>query len=515
MRIKVIVYIIVAGFIFSAVSCDPSKSAVKRNQTVEFTILQLNDVYEISPLENGKVAGLARVATIRNRLLEGNPNTITVLSGDFLNPSIFSVLKHEGEKVRGMQMVEVLNSLNLDLVTFGNHEFDLSYDDLQERIDSSRFSWISSNVQHKVENGKTPFGKNVNGEFVPIEKQTIISLKNKNNFEFNIGFFGVTLPFNKAEYVVYDSVITSAQAAHKKLLSQRADMVIGITHLEMDGDKELAEAISEIPLLAGGHDHNNMIEHVGSTTITKADANAKSVYIHRIKYNRKKDSIGVISELRMINDSIPEDPVVAEVVAKWMALADKSLTEQGFDPKEVVANIAAPVDGRESFIRYYQSDLGEMIGRAMRVAYNGADCAILNSGSIRIDDQIQGEITQYDILRMLPFGGKVIAIEIPGRFLFKILEAGLANRGSGGYLQWERIFFDPMVGWKISRKRIDFYKNYVVVIPEFLFTGMEANLEFLVKTHPDIINVTEPDNENDYRNDIRKVVIAYLKSLGK
>ena len=46
----------------------------------EFTILHINDVYEITPVEGGRSGGLARVATLRKRLMaEGDP-VVTVIS---------------------------------------------------------------------------------------------------------------------------------------------------------------------------------------------------------------------------------------------------------------------------------------------------------------------------------------------------------------------------------------------------------------------------------------------------
>ena len=54
---------------------------------VEWIFLHLNDVYEIAPLSGGKIAGMARVATLRKALLKENPNTFTIMAGDFLNPS--------------------------------------------------------------------------------------------------------------------------------------------------------------------------------------------------------------------------------------------------------------------------------------------------------------------------------------------------------------------------------------------------------------------------------------------
>ena len=57
-----------------------SLSAHAQGQTV--TILHFNDVYEITPVEGGRSGGLARVATLRRRLLAENPNTFTLLAGD-------------------------------------------------------------------------------------------------------------------------------------------------------------------------------------------------------------------------------------------------------------------------------------------------------------------------------------------------------------------------------------------------------------------------------------------------
>ena len=88
--------------------------------TVKF--LQVNDVYEIAPLQGGKYGGMARVAYVRDSIKERNPNTFLFMAGDFLNPSLLGNLKKDGERIRGKQMVEVMNAMDFDLVTFGNHE---------------------------------------------------------------------------------------------------------------------------------------------------------------------------------------------------------------------------------------------------------------------------------------------------------------------------------------------------------------------------------------------------------
>ena len=98
---------------------------------ISFTLLQLNDVYEISSIQGGKFGGMARVKTIHKELLKENKNTLLVMAGDFLNPSLIGTMKYNGERIRGKQMVEVMNAMNFDLAAIGNHEFDLSKKDLQ------------------------------------------------------------------------------------------------------------------------------------------------------------------------------------------------------------------------------------------------------------------------------------------------------------------------------------------------------------------------------------------------
>src|SRR6218665_3602436 len=127
--------------------CSPSKTTVlsKDDGIIDIQYLQINDVYEIAPIQAGKVGGIARVATIKNELKKQNPNTYLVIAGDFLSPSIFNNLSYNFKRVRGRQMVDALNTAGLDIAGFGNHEFDISEGELESRLNESSFDWISSN----------------------------------------------------------------------------------------------------------------------------------------------------------------------------------------------------------------------------------------------------------------------------------------------------------------------------------------------------------------------------------
>ncbi|MEZ4892294.1 MAG: metallophosphoesterase [Saprospiraceae bacterium] len=153
-------------------SCDTVKKStsveskpVGDDGILELNILQMNDVYEISPAPSDGSGGLARVATIRQNLLKENPNTLTVLAGDFISPSVTGTLKYEGKRIRGKHMVDVLNTLGLDWVVFGNHEFDYGdLPDLQARLDESKFGWLTGNVRLKPPSA-TPEGTTFTQQF--------------------------------------------------------------------------------------------------------------------------------------------------------------------------------------------------------------------------------------------------------------------------------------------------------------------------------------------------------------
>jgi hypothetical protein len=116
---------LVFGFLWGSGSSSPfssNKYAVHHGITpllpndgkyLQWTILQLNDVYEMLPLDQQR--------RVRQLLLQENPKTFTILAGDFLSPSALSQAK-----VNGKQMIATFNTLGLDFVTFGNHEFDLT-----------------------------------------------------------------------------------------------------------------------------------------------------------------------------------------------------------------------------------------------------------------------------------------------------------------------------------------------------------------------------------------------------
>ena len=125
---------------------------------------------------------------------------------------------------------------------------------------------------------------------------------------------------------------------------------------------------------------------------------------------------------------------------------------------------------------------------------SGTPIAVFNAGSIRIDDVVTpGPVTEYDVIRVLPFGGKMVKATFTGALLSRILQIGVQNRGTGGYLQVSGV---PAT--------IDPAGRYTLTTSDFLLTGGEANLGFLTRQNPDISDITD-------LRDIRLAVIDEIK----
>lgn len=481
-------------FVFSS-ACSPKKSS----DTVDFILLQMNDVYEIAPLEGGKVGGMARVATVRKNLLKENPNVFTILSGDFVSPSLIGTLTYEGEKIAGKHMVEVMNEVGVDIVVPGNHEFDIKESELTKRIAESKFQWTTTNVFHVVNRESVSWTQNNQ----PFPDHIMHSINGV-----DIAFFGSTVPFNKKDYVSYTDKYESVKEVYNSL-KDKAEVFIGITHLEEDMDDSLATYfVPELDLILGGHDHANMKYTFGNTLMTKADANAKTIYVHRVSYNKITGKTSISSELVPIDQSVTEDPEVKTLVDKWVKISNESMATMGYTPNEIVMTTADTLDGRESSIRYRPTNYPIMTAEAFLFAVPKADLAIFNSGSIRLDDQLTGTITEYDILRSFPFGGGISIVDLKGDVVQRILETGtVTNVGIGGYLQLANAE-KKADGWYIKNTKLSTNKTYKMALPDFVLSGGEANLEFIKAYQSQAI---APSDFNGIKNDIRDIVMAYFR----
>jgi len=501
------------------ISCTSSRKAggiIKDDGKLEVIFVQVNDVYEIASTSGGKAGGMSRVATIKKDYLKQNANTFLVMAGDFISPSIYNSLVYQGKRIRGKQMIEAMNAAGTDLAIFGNHEFDITEAELQERINESAFQWIASNSFHKKGANTMPFIKENKDSSTLFPQTHIISLKDSDGTVVRIGFIGITIPFNKADYVEYTDPIQTAEKLFNQI-KDSCDAVVAITHQKIADDILLARKLPKLALILGGHEHDMRFETAGNVIITKAHANAKSAYIIRLAIDKNKKTHKANPELKMLDESVTFDTHTEAVVKKWTDIANQNYASLGFDARMVLIASGDSLDGRETEARSKPTNLTKIIVTAMAEAAPESVISITNAGSIRVDDILYPPITQYDILRSLPFGGPIREAEIKGSLLLQILEAGNRNHRTGGYLYYHPLQFDSTVHkWILHGDVINPEKIYRVAFSDFLITGREANLEFLNKNNPAMIKLydaeTSPENS---KSDIRLAIVRYLQKLNR
>lgn len=467
--------------VLSACSPQPKKETKTNFDKVNFIVLQLNDVYEMSPVSGGKLGGLARVKTILDELKVENKNTYAVLSGDMLSPSAIGTARIDGEKIAGQQMVDILNEMNWDYFILGNHEFDLAEKDLRARLDEMKFTVVSDNV---VDTSGKPFPNTI-----PNTQFQIEGVK--------VGLLGITLNNYDVPYAKIADPMQSAKNAVSELKEKNSDIIIALTHQAVDEDIIMAAEIPEVDIFMGGHEHENydLLRGDDFTPITKADANAKTVFVHRFSYDKATKNLEINSELVFVDASVKEDFTILELANKWTKIAFKSFEKMGYQPEDTICISNKVLDGTEAAVRSRPTELTDLITRGFLTAYPTADAAIMNGGSVRIDDKLQpGPITQYDILKISPFGGDISLVKMNGKTLMEALEIGLTNVGSGGFLQYSGIS-KVNNQWKINNKPVEPNTTYSIAISSYVVEKGDTGLGILTYNQGFVKRTDEPKHE--------------------
>lgn len=463
--------IAVAGLLFSA--CAETST----EQPTGLTFIHLNDIYRVGAVEDGKRGGLSRVVTIIRELQAQGRDVRVLHGGDFLYPSL------ESNIWDGMQMVEVMNFVDAVApmyVVAGNHEFDRRGSrQLVDAVNASDFDWVGDNYV-----------------FVTGDEAADQALRPAFTFEHDgrtIGVFALTLHAqdggNARDYVPIDRDYKAvAERTIVELENQGADMIIGVTHLLMWKDVELAGLKAAHPKLAfivGGHDHEPQYSPATDTSafVMKGASNARVIWQIDVDF----DAAGsfVVSEKRIdVDQSIPFDPDYQVLADKWN---DKLLDKFPFLTARV-GTAAFAMDATEETVRSSETSWGNFIVDQMRTAFGEppADFAFINSGTLRLDDYIEDDILFDDIGRTFGFSSYLRLTTLTGAEFKRVMEAGYRGGPEAqGYfpqisgfrvcVDRSRNEFDRIVSLQVPTndgwQEIDDEHEYTVVVPDFLYRG--------------------------------------------
>lgn len=420
----------------------------------KLTILHYNDVYQIEPIKRGKIGGAARVATLVKQNAGENP--LVLFGGDALGSSALSL------EFQGQQMVDAFNAIGLDYAVCGNHEFDFGVEVAIQRVKESKFKWLCANM------------------YAPGTKTPIAGMQPTALFDWHgvkVGIVGLVSDwrgatkdfFDKADY---ESFVNVGKKFVKELQSQGAEVIIALTHMEIEQDVSLANAIPEIDLILGGHDHEPISRTIKDTLIFKAGSDWE--FVGKIVLNIENGKVTVASKNNiLVDDTFAKDVTLDKLVAKYADAFNQKLAE-------VIGNTAVDLDVLKQHVRSQETNFGNFIADAYQ-ANTKSDLAIANGGGLRSEAILpKGPITKKVLLNAIPFNNKIVMVELTGAQIKEALEGGLGKietGSSGGFPHVSKGFKYTFDGSKpfgsrvqemtLNGKPIDLKKTYSVATNDY------------------------------------------------
>jgi 2',3'-cyclic-nucleotide 2'-phosphodiesterase (5'-nucleotidase family) len=453
---------LVLVLVLGAAGCGILRRSPAAPDLVKLTFLQVNDLYTLDPVDEGRRGGMARLATLVKELRGRNANTLLVIGGDFLAPSILSTY------LKGRQMVVAFNDLGLDVATFGNHDFDFGPAVLAERMRESRFVWISSNVRDR----------RTGGAFGGAQHDRIVGLGG-----LRVGLLGLTLPdtthtSSPGPDVLFADPMRIGVETAAALRHRGAQIVVAVTHLDMDSDRRLADTAA-IDVILGGHEHEPLVAEGGRALVTKAGSDGRYLVQVDLWVTRTGTVVERSWTFHEVSARIAPDPAMEKVVAGFTAQLDRELGA-------AIGRTEVALDLRRNILRTQETGIGNFVTDVMRAAH-GADAALINGGGIRGDRVVPpGPLTRRNVHEMVPFTNTVVKIELTGAALRQTLEHGLlqADNQGGGFLQVSgvQLVYDPSgaAGHRITSlgvggRPLDPGQRYTVAVPDFLARGGDGH----------------------------------------
>ena len=462
--------------LFALVLVLSACATAPQTATPGLTFVHLNDTYRVGAVEDGTAGGFSRVVTVVRQLQDEGRDVRILHGGDFLYPSL------ESQLWNGQQMVDAFNFMDAVAPMYavaGNHEFDRrGPEQLIAAVKASRFDWLGDNYVFKTGDADADGALQSNFTFQAGDK--------------TIGVFSLTLNAkdggNKRDYLENNGdYLGVAEKTIQALEAKNVDLIIGVTHLHMWTDVEIAGLKAEHPKLAfivGGHEHEPEYSPGSDTSavVMKGASNARVVWVIDIDFDDAGQATVRERQIKL-DQGIALDSDYEVLANKWRG----RLLEKFPFLEARIGTAALPLDGREVAIRNEETSWGNFIADQMRAAFGGSsDLAFINGGTLRIDDFIEDDILFEDIGRTFGFSSFLRLTTMSGAEFRNVLEAGYRGFGdSKGYfpqvsgfrvcVDRSRDEFDRIVSLQVPAgdrwSDIVDDEEYSVVVSDYLYRG--------------------------------------------
>jgi 2',3'-cyclic-nucleotide 2'-phosphodiesterase (5'-nucleotidase family) len=411
-----LVALVLAAFVLPAGTADAAKLTILHSNDTHGHILPFSYPEGNtggSTLDSLKVrrdiGGIARRATligeVRAECAAAGGTVRLVDAGDFCDGTPFST------EYQGKADLEAMNACGYNYGTFGNHEFNNPLPQVQRLAGMAGDRILCANMVWK---------SNSKPLLCPFAVERLDSL--------TVGFFGLTTPEAGSYPGARDSLlvlppIETAKAMVDTLRRHGADVIILVSHCGNEVDRALADSISGICAIVGGHSHSRLSsgQYFAPFPDEKSDPGGTIVVqahqwggeLGRLDLEFRKGAFGKwtmvrhVARLLPVTPAITPDPAVAAVVERfWAPIAEKYGKLIG----TAEADFASRGPDRAEY---------NLMADAIRETF-GTDIEMENLGGVRAP-LVRGPITLADLVNLDPFSNTVVTYRITGSQVRHIL----------------------------------------------------------------------------------------------
>ena len=430
--------------------------------TGSVSIAHLNDVHG-NVFETATEIGYARIGGYVDQLRTDNPNTLFLDAGDTFSGSKYTAID------RGASIVPIVNTLGIDAMAAGNHEFSYGSSYLQE---------LASRLDHPMLAGNIVYS--ATGQPV-LPGYAIVTLPNG----MKAGVIGISAPASAtmgSQDVGYRDAIATTQALVDEVTGQGVDLVIGLMHL---GDQDptmtslkVADAVTGMNLLIDGHSHTALPQgrlQNGTLIVQTGEfgRNLGVVDLGIVDGKVTSAAARLVSRAEMAN--APEKPETKAAVEAFRTVSDAYFAAP-------IGSTSVLLEGTRDIVRTQETALGNMFADAITAA-TGTEITLLPAGYVggRMDP---GPITRGDVLTLSRAPTAVTKKVFTGAELLRLLNSLYASfptpSGSFAQVSGLSVVLDPngttskVHRVQVAGKPLDPGASYTVVTTTGVASGFEG-----------------------------------------
>ena len=402
---------------------DPD-AALASPPPTRLRIIHINDVYELD--------NLPTVRTAIDDLSKGLPrsNVLTTLAGDFLAPSLLSSIDH------GHSMVAVMNALPIDAVCFGNHECDVPFNAMLQRIEEFGGVWLNTNMRSLSEEEEM-----LDANACPHHHLRVLAPAAEGEPERSVVLVGLLQGGGKDAALYRDGAFDGHAAritpvleaapvavARARAACPRADCVIPLTHQDLRDDVALASMGLGFPCILGGHDHGVIAQDVAGVPVLKAGEDAHNLNRRRPRVGARRGAVAVAADVGPAPDrraratqegaaaGTPLPPLVYAPHAPTASLVAR-LQQPAVALQTSVLAQYEPGALSSVGTRLGPSTMATLVATAMRDVVK-ADVGLVHAGAVRGNRRYEdGVLTFGDLQAECPFPSTCVVALIDGATL--------------------------------------------------------------------------------------------------